>query len=206
VCGVGEEREIAVQWHQLTLESWNSQGVTSDEAWGVRGRELVGETGRECWLLPMVLLSELPRLRIGRWLCASGAYGRLVSEFWRPSAGKSSPKMFCSFLWKPRLILDLDPVLLTVVALATDGRRSSLSGKPMLSSRLPFWRRKPGEGWVRSSLESLKKLLQTLLAMAPPLVVDQGAMCELALEAVGGFRDIDGTLPPEVSNTASCFR
>jgi len=42
--------------------------------------------------------------------------------------------------------------------------------------------------------------------MAPPLVVDQGAMCELALEAVGGFRDIDGTLPPEVSNTASCFR
>jgi hypothetical protein len=36
--------------------------------------------------------------------------------------------------------------------------------------------------------------------------VDQGATCELALEAVGGFRDIDGTRPPEVSKTASCLR
>jgi hypothetical protein len=35
---------------------------------------------------------------------------------------------------------------------------------------------------------------------------DQGVTCEVALEAVGGFRDMAGTRPPEVSSTASCFR
>jgi hypothetical protein len=60
---------------------------------------------------------------------------KLESEFWRSSPGKSSPKTFCSFLWKPRLKLDLEPVLLTVVALATEGRRKSW-GKPMASSLL----------------------------------------------------------------------
>ena len=193
---------------RLTLESWNSHGVTSDDACGVRGRELVGEVGRDWWLLPMVLLRELPRFRCPRTDCESPAYGvfKLVSD-WRPSAGKSSPNTFWSLLWKPLPMLDLDPVLLTVVALATDGRRSSFSGKPMLSSRLPVPGRKPGDGCDTSSLESLKKLLQTPLAMLLPLgTPDHGVTCELALEAVGGFRDIDGTRPPEVSNTASCFR
>jgi hypothetical protein len=52
----------------------------------------------------------------------------------------------------------------------------------------------------------LKKLFQGLFAMLFPFGVDHGATCELALEAVGGLRDIDGTLPPEVSSTASCLR
>lgn len=157
----------------------------------------------------MVLLRELPRLRCPRMDCVSGAYGmfKLVSEFWRPSAGKSSPNTFWSLLWNPRPMLDLDPVLLTVVALATEGRRSSLKGKPMLSSRLPVPGRKPGEDCETSSLESLKKLLQTPLAMLLPLEAeDQGVAWEVALVAVGGFRDMAGTLPPEVSSTASCFR
>lgn len=174
----------------------------------MRGRDPSREAGRDWKLLPM-LLRESPRFRGARIDCESPAYGvfRLVSEFWRPSAGKSSPKTFCSRLWKPRLMLDLEPELLTVVALATDGRLSSLSGKPMLSSLLPVPGRQPGEGCETSSLESLKKLLQTLLFMLVPLgAVDQGATCELALDAVGGLRDIDGTRPPEVSRTASCFR
>jgi hypothetical protein len=102
-----------------------------------------------------VLLSEFPRFLV-RVDIASVANGvlRLVSEFWRPSEGKSSPKKLGSLLWKP--LLDLDPVLLTVVALATDGRRSSFSGKPMLSSRLAVpGRAKPGDSCARSSLESL---------------------------------------------------
>jgi hypothetical protein len=42
--------------------------------------------------------------------------------------------------------------------------------------------------------------------MFAPFGVDaQGATCELAVVAVGGFRDMDGTLPPDVSSTASCF-
>jgi hypothetical protein len=155
-----------------------------------------------------VLFRELPRFLVGvDW--ASVAYGvlRLVSEFWRPSVGKSSPKKFGSRLWKP--LLDLDPVLLTVVWLASDGRRLSLSGKPMLSSRLPVpGRAKPGDSWARSSLESLYKLLQALFAATgvPLLPADQGAVLDEALVAVGGFRDIDGTRPPVVSSTASCFR
>lgn len=49
----------------------------------MRGRELVGDVGREWWPLPMVLLRELPRLRCPRMDCVSGAYGmfKLVSEF-----------------------------------------------------------------------------------------------------------------------------
>lgn len=165
----------------------------------MRGRELVGEVGRDWCLLPIVLLRELPRLRCG--------VPKLESEFWRSSAGKSSPKTFCRRLWKFRPMLDLEPVLLTVVALATDGRLSSFMGKPMLSSLVPVPGRKPGDDWETSSFESLKKLLQTLLVMLFPLgAVDQGATCELALEAVGGLRDMDGTRPPEVSRTASCFR
>jgi hypothetical protein len=197
---------------RLTLGSWYSHGVTSDDACGVRGRKLTGEPGLDWWWpLPIVLLRELPRLRCARIDCASVAYGafKLVSEFWRSSAGKSSPKTFCSLLWKPPLLkLDLDPVLLTVVALATDGRLSSFSGKPMLSSLLPVpGRPSPGDSCATSSLESLKKLLQTLFAMLAPFgAEDHGAACELALVAVGGFRDIDGTLAPDVSNTASCFR
>jgi hypothetical protein len=31
----------------LTFESWYSQGVTSEDGCGVRGRELVGEAGLE---------------------------------------------------------------------------------------------------------------------------------------------------------------
>lgn len=105
-------------------------------------------------------------------------------------------------------MLDFDPVLLTVVALATEGRLSSFNGKPMLSSRLPVPGRKPGDAKETSSLESLKKLLQMPLAMALPLGTeeeDQGVTW-VVLVAVGGFRDMTGTLPPEVSNTASCFR
>jgi hypothetical protein len=45
------------------------------------------------------------------------------------------------------------------------------------------------------------------LAMVVPLLPDDhGAICELALTAVGGTRDMDGTLAPDVSSTASCFR
>jgi hypothetical protein len=110
-------------------------------------------------------------------------------------------------LWNPLPALDLEPELLTVVALATEGRRSSFMGNPMLSSLAPVpGRTKPGDSCPTSSLESLKKLLQTLLAMLAPLFPDDhGAICELALEAVGGFREMDGTRPPDVSSTASCF-
>lgn len=70
---------------------------------------------------------------------------KLESECWRPSPGKSSPKTFCSFLWNPLLKLDLEPVLLTVMALATEGLRSSL-GNPMASSLVLLAEgAKPGE-------------------------------------------------------------
>jgi hypothetical protein len=60
---------------------------------------------------------------------------------------------------------------------------------------------------VTSSLESLKKLFHGLFAMVfPPGVVLHGATCAFPLVAVGGLRDIDGTLFPEVSSTASCLR
>jgi hypothetical protein len=51
----------------------------------------------------------------------------------------------------------------------------------------------------------LKKLPNTLDAMAelPPFVPVHGGFGEVA---VGGFRDINGILAPEVSSTASCFR
>jgi hypothetical protein len=107
------------------------------------------------------------------------------------------------------LTFDLEPVLLTVFVLAIEGRllSSAFMGKPMLSSLLPVpGRPKPGDGWVKSSVESSKKLLQTLFAMVVPLLPDDhGAICELALVAVGGTRDIEGTRPPDVSSTASCF-
>ena len=49
---------------KLTLStSWNSQGVTSEDGSGVRGRELIGEAGLLFTLLPSVLLMELVRLR-----------------------------------------------------------------------------------------------------------------------------------------------
>jgi hypothetical protein len=32
---------------RLTLDSWKSQGVTSEDGCGVRGRKLVGEAGLE---------------------------------------------------------------------------------------------------------------------------------------------------------------
>lgn len=56
-----------------------------------------------------------------------------------------------------------------------------------------------------SSLESLKKLPQTLAAMEEPLVPAeaQGGVGE---EAVGGFREMEGIRWPDVSSTASCFR
>lgn len=134
---------------------------------------------------------------------------KLESEFCRPSPGKSSPNTFCSFLWNPLLKLDFDPVLLTVLALATEGLRSSL-GNPIASSlELPPVGAKPGERWPTSSLsESLKKLLQTLFAMfVPPLEADDAhGGLEFALEAVGGLREIDGILPPEVCSTARSFR
>lgn len=66
-------------------------------------------------------------------------------------------------------MLDLEPVLLTVVALATEGRLSSFMGKPMLSSLVLVAGRNPGDDDETSSFESLKKLLQTLLAILTPL-------------------------------------
>ena len=48
------------------LTSWNSQGVTSDDGSGVRGREPTGEPGLLLMLLPKVLLTELLRLRVLR--------------------------------------------------------------------------------------------------------------------------------------------
>lgn len=81
-----------------SLDSWKSQGVTSEEGCGVRGRELVGEAGREWWPLPMVLFKEFPRFLCPRSDCVSPVYGKLVSELCRPSAGKSSPNTFFSLL------------------------------------------------------------------------------------------------------------
>lgn len=112
--------------------------------------------------------------------------------------------MFLSCLWNPpRLTLDFDPELLTVVALATEGRLSS-AGNPMLSS-LPLPGRKPGESAI-SSDESLKKLPlpKTLDVITAPFVLaHEGGVGEVA---VGGLRDMEGILPPDVSSTASCFR
>lgn len=84
-----------------------------------------------------------------------------------------------------------------------DGRLSSLE-KPIPSSWLPR-RVNLGDSWVTSSLESLKKLPQTLAAMDEPLVpaAAHGGVGEVA---VGGFREMDGMRPPDVSSTASCFR
>lgn len=132
---------------------------------------------------------------------------KLESEFWRESPGNSSPKKPCSFLWlwNPLLKLDLEPELLTVVALATEGRLSSgCAGNPMLSSPfLPLPGRKPGDSCAMSSFESLKKLI-TLAGTTEPFVpYNDGRVGDTA---VGGFRDIDGILPPDVSSTASCLR
>lgn len=170
----------------------------------MRGRALVGEVGLEWWL-PGVL-SELPRFLVARVDCASCMYGalRLVSEFWRPSAGKSSPNTFCSRLWKPLLMLDLDPVLLTVFWLCTEGLRWSLMGigNPMESSRLPvLGRANDGD---RSSLESKKEFHAGFGLDMVGVPLPHGY--ELALEAVGGFLDIEGTRWPDVSSTASCWR
>jgi hypothetical protein len=158
-----------------------------------------------------MVFSELPRLRLRvDWASATSCVFKLASELWRPSTGKSSPNTFCRRLWKPpRLMLDLEPVLLTVCALATEGRRSSPAcmGKPMLSSRLPVpGRAKPGDSWARSSVESSKKLLHSAGMLVPLLPDDHGAFSELALVAVGGTREMDGRRPPDVSSTASCLR
>lgn len=167
----------------------------------MRGRELVGEAGRE-WLL-LLWFSELPRCLDA--VAAAAAVLRLVSECWRPSAGKSSPKTFCRRLWKPRPMLDLLPVLLTVFWLCTEGRRSSLSGNPMASSRSrsrPVLGRNVGDD--TSSLES-KKLCQLGLDMALP--DDHGAPCDCDCDcALGGFLEMAGTRLPDVSSTASCWR
>lgn len=74
----------------------------------------------------------------------------------------------------------------------------------MASLPLPG-RPSPGDSCAMSSLESLKKLPHTLAAIEEPLVPEaaHGVIGEVA---VGGLRDIDGILPPEVSSTASCFR
>jgi hypothetical protein len=74
----------------------------------------------------------------------------------------------------------------------------------MLSSPFfPLPGRNPGESCAISSFESLKKLI-TLAGMTDPFVpYSDGRVGDTA---VGGFRDIDGILPPDVSNTASCFR
>lgn len=166
----------------------------------------MGEPERLLKLLPSVLFCEFARFRPARSDSVTYGCGRLVSEFWRESWwGKSSPKTFCSrFLWYPaRVPLDLEPVLLTVVALAMDGRLSSL-GKPMLSSWLPR-RVSLGDSWAMSSLESLKKLPQTLAAMDEPLAPAEahGGVGEVA---VGGLREMEGMRLPDVSSTASCFR
>jgi hypothetical protein len=96
----------------------------------------------------------------------------------------------------------LEPELLIVFALATEGLLSSVE-KPMLSS-LPLPGRNPGDNWAMSSLESLKKLPNTLEGMTEPLPEDQeGGVGEVA---VGGFFEIDGILAPDVSKTASSLR
>lgn len=88
-----------------------------------------------------------------------------------------------------------------VFALATDGLLSSAEN-PMLSSLLVLGR-KPGDNCAISSLESLKKLPNTLEGMTEPLPEDQeGGLGEVA---EGGFFDMDGILAP-VSKTASSFR
>ena len=95
---------------------------------GVRGLEkLAGELGRL-----LTSFTELLRfLACSRYDCESdgtrASGGRLTSEFCRESKpGNSSPKKPCSFfLLKFLPILDFEPVLLTVVALAADGRLSS---------------------------------------------------------------------------------
>jgi hypothetical protein len=173
----------------------------------VRGREPTGEPGRLFRLLPKVLFTEFVRPRGTRCDCVSGLRGvvRLVSEFCRESPGNSSPKKPWSFLWNPRLMLDLDPELLTVVALATEGRRSS-PGNPIVSSLPLPGRGKPGESCATFSSESLKKLPKMLEGMtvpfAPPALQGGG----VGDVAVGGFRDMDGILLPEVSKTASSLR
>jgi hypothetical protein len=101
-------------------------------------------------------------------------------------------------------MLDFEPELLTVVALATDGRRSSW-GKPIASS-LPLPGLNPGDSCPISSAESLKKLPNTLEG----IVIDPFEAGRFQLfagdVAVGGFRDIEGMRLPELSRTERSLR
>ena len=101
-------------------------------------------------------------------------------------------------------MLDFEPELLTVVALATDGRLSS-PGKPILSS-FPLPGRKPGESCPISSVESLKKVLNTLDGIVTEPFTPGEGHCGVGDVAVGGFREIEGILLPDVSSTARSFR
>jgi hypothetical protein len=198
-----QSRASKVKWR--TLVSWYSHGVTSLEVIGVRGLEkLAGELGRL-----LTSLTELLRF-LARSRCDCGSFGilasggRLTSEFCLESMpGKSSPKKPCNFFmfWKPRPTLDLDPELLTVVALATDGRLSS----PGYGASPPYCELpglKPGESDT-SSDESLKKLPKTLVGMTT--FCAHGGLL-FGDTAVGGCFDIEGILLEEVSRARSSFR
>src|SRR5213596_1470539 len=97
-------------------------------------------------------------------------------------------------------MLDLDPPLLAVATLATDGRRSSSLSRSTL-------RGNDGDS-VRLSLESSKKLSPKALVGMPgePLVLIHEVTGFCGEVAVGGLWLICGIRPPEVSRTARSRR
>ena len=107
----------------LTLKSWNIQGTTSLDGAGVRGLEDDGDTGL---VSALFVCTELFRVR-RNGLALGG--GRFESELrWEFAPSTSSPKKPASFFRYEFLFppdLKLDSWLPTVVALATEGRRSS---------------------------------------------------------------------------------
>jgi hypothetical protein len=169
---------------KLTSAFWYKNGTTSGPGTGVLGRDDAGDASR----VGSVAFEKL-RSRVRVWLyerdrlatAAVAAFTVAVLSASAPSRpGNSSPKKPCSFLKPPRVaLLFLDPVLLAVVMLATDGRRSSLndsaSGESMLLLLPP-----PGairllfcSGWV-------------LLLLPPPgrCAGDACALDRLSLESL----------------------
>ena len=127
-----------------TVESWYRNGTTSLDGTGVRGRLGAGlshlpstvDTFREP--SPLVLVYEFD-------LCSFPWDFMLTSSL----PGYSSPKNPCSFLCKfARTTLPLEPLLLIVVRLAREGRRSSFGydGSLPLRSPVPLLGLKPPDG------------------------------------------------------------
>lgn len=116
---------------------------------GVRGLELVGDGGPLRMSFTELFLFRCGPVPDGRVLpCIELVSDPCLLASFRPVY--SSPKKLLSLRCILALVLDLEPVDDTVVALAMDGRRSSPSGK-----FIPLRGANPGDTCPRFSVESL---------------------------------------------------